>query len=290
MQVEQAEIDLHAGLREEQGVLFDTLGPNHCGEFSRFQDLPEDLLRTICETCMHGDIPELSYGSTTTPYILSHICSGLRYVVLTTPLLWATIHVNFESIPISRTRSQEQIYTIIAQRAVEWLERAGGLALTVIIQETNAHAARYRGVSSPAKILFDTLLSYSTRWKELRLISRGPTFPLSMIITRIAALTAAEVPLLESVSLSLNGLVLHDVLADNEILKIPTIRHVSMENSVKLSTVNWSVFTTVNTLWSRRPENEMTRILQETQFLNFCRTEVRREGENYVRDIYMPSP
>ena len=69
LQVEQAKIKLDR-LREERAAVLGTLADRD-RVFSPFRNLPEDVLREICIACLQGDIPELSYGHTPMPYILS---------------------------------------------------------------------------------------------------------------------------------------------------------------------------------------------------------------------------
>ncbi len=85
-------------------------------------------------------------------------------------------------------------YANSTQRAIEWLGRSGGLALTLII---DFHAGND---SNHYSALFDVLLDYSTRWKEIKFASYSPNLPIPMI--RIASLKAADLPLLQSVSLN----------------------------------------------------------------------------------------
>ena len=62
---------------------------------------------------------------------------------------------------------------------------------------------------------------------------------------RIAALTAADLPQLKSVSLCFEPeeSILNTELHESEFLKIPTLRHVSLINAVQMFTVNWAAIT-----------------------------------------------
>ncbi len=92
-QVEQAEIKLQR-LQEERVAILDTFA-DHNRVFSPFRNLPEDILREICVACVQGDsIPTLAYRTTSLPYKLGQICSGMRHIALTTPLIWAYVEID----------------------------------------------------------------------------------------------------------------------------------------------------------------------------------------------------
>ncbi|KJA19048.1 hypothetical protein HYPSUDRAFT_204958 [Hypholoma sublateritium FD-334 SS-4] len=161
--------------------------------------------------------------------------------------------------------------------ASTWFERAGGLDLTVSIADcTNMYAVCEDSRSHPSAILFDTLLSYSTRWKELRFDSRFGNVRSAPMI-RIAALTAVEVPLLQSVSFRLDDC-LHQnpPLHHSGLLKIPTLKCVKLEaRHMDMFTVDWANLTSITLRgildideWLSK--SDITRILQKTKCLVFC--------------------
>ncbi len=192
LQVEQAENKLHRLWEEEAAIL--EIFADHDRVFAPFRKLPEDILREICVASVQDKIPELCHDRNTMPYILSQICSGMRRVALTTPFIWASMLIHISRIYTTRPESHPEIYAIFAQKAIEWCERAGGIGLTVIVEDVRALFDSNGTESDPANILFDVLLSYSARWKEFRFTSCCPILPILM--SRIASLTAADVPML----------------------------------------------------------------------------------------------
>ncbi|KJA29540.1 hypothetical protein HYPSUDRAFT_221402 [Hypholoma sublateritium FD-334 SS-4] len=286
-QVEQAERKLER-LREEEAASLDTLAV-HRRIFSTFRILPEDVLREICVTCVEADMPTLSYLGIPLPYVLAQISSGMRRIVLTTPLIWTSVNIETGSL-YAHTRSSafyEQAYSLLARRASQWFERAGALALTVSFQDPSPRYGRLELQSSepdPSNILCDTFISYSTRWKEIRFNSRCRVLSAPMI--RIAALTAVDVPLLQSVSLHLDlrpNAVLH-----NSVLTIPTLKRVNLDTDViRKFTVNWGVLTSVTLRGRTSPfcysQREIARILQQTKCLVFCDIIVGHRPEEQSR-------
>ncbi len=202
--------------------------------------------RDICVACTVEDdiIPLLAYRHTPMPYILGQICSGMRHVALTTPLIWAKMQMHIGIVSYHNVTLPRAPYAILAKKAIEWFERAGGLALTVILLDSPLfYAVFYDRESHPARVFFDVLLSYSKRWKNFHFCSYRST--LSIPIIRIAALTAADLPLLQSVTLWFESSIPDPVLQTSELLKIPTLRHVMLENAFQMFTVNWAILTSV---------------------------------------------
>ncbi len=105
-------------------------------------------------------------------------------------------------------------------------------------------------------------------------------------MTRIAALTAVDLPLLQSVSLRFQGLRSNIVLHDSEILKLPTLRRVSLNNDSRMFTINWVILTSITLPCNTR--RQIWRILQKTPCLEFCDIVVPFSEELYAHEINLP--
>ncbi|KJA19056.1 hypothetical protein HYPSUDRAFT_44711 [Hypholoma sublateritium FD-334 SS-4] len=295
-QVEQAETKLQR-LREEEAAILETFA-DHRRVFSPFRNIPEDIIREICiQACVKGDIPKLSYPRNPSTYILAQICSGMRHIALTTPIIWASVHVEIRSYLFSGLIQYEKAYSALARRVSAWFQRAGGLGLTVSIEDSNIAYAVLEGFQSdPSTILFDALLSYSTRWKQLQFDSSCGSL-LSPLILRIAALTAVDLPLLRSVSFHLDCVNPDPPIDDSVLLKIPTLKRIKLETrNIRMFAVDWAILTSV-TLHGESssssvylPIIEVARILQQTKCLVFCDIAVRPSGlqEHYSNNINLP--
>ncbi|KJA19021.1 hypothetical protein HYPSUDRAFT_44691 [Hypholoma sublateritium FD-334 SS-4] len=278
LQVKQAENKLQR-LREEEAAIWETFA-DHRRIFSPFRNIPEDVLREICiQACMGGDIPALSYSKDTLPYVLAQICSGMRHIALTTPIIWASMHVEIGAFFCLGLRGYERVYSALARKASTWFDRAGGLGLTVSIVEYRDSYPKFDVQCDPSTILFDTLLSYSTRWKELKFDSHCDGV-LSAPMARIAALTAVDVPLLQSVSFVLEYFRQDPELYDSVLLKIPTLKHVKLETwNIQVFTVDWAILTSITlrgySYWpSSLSRGQLATILQQTKCLVFCDIDV----------------
>ncbi len=132
---------------------------------------------------------------------------------------------------------------MIARNIRQWFDKAGEKALTISIREIDASRHQY----DPTYILLDALFSYSARWKELHFDSSCDVA--AAPITRVAALTAADVPMLQSVSIRIDRRSItprHLILPKTTLLKIPTLKHLILETDIVTKfTVNWAALTSI---------------------------------------------
>ncbi|KJA19052.1 hypothetical protein HYPSUDRAFT_204962 [Hypholoma sublateritium FD-334 SS-4] len=291
-QVERAETKLQR-LHEEEAVILESFA-DHRRVSSPFRNIPEDVLREICIACVADDIPKLYYRArTASPYVLAQICSGLRNIALTTPRIWASMRVQLGGFDCDNPAGYDREYSILARRAIKWFGRAGKLALTVCIEDVRSAYANFEGADSGSIILFDALLSYSTRWEELRFNSNCTVACTPML--RIAALTAVDVPLLRSVSIHLDFLLSDPVFHDSKFLTIPSLKRVTLKvNTVQIVAFDWANLTSV-TLHGATPQHPslstgaIASILQQTRSLVFCDIAVGwNHSEHYHSTISLP--
>ncbi|KJA19002.1 hypothetical protein HYPSUDRAFT_908951 [Hypholoma sublateritium FD-334 SS-4] len=138
-------------------------------------------------------------------------------------------------------------------------------------------------------ILLHTLLGHSTRWREVELYASSLS---SRSMNRIATLTAADVPLLQSVSLRLDGDM--PVLHNSIFLTMPTLKHLALHTDhVPKFTVNWEILTSLTlhekSRSHRSSQGEIARTLQQTKCLRFCNIAVGRGSvQDYPGEINLP--
>ncbi len=270
-QVEQAEIKLQR-LRDEQVVILET-SKDHRRVLSTIRILPEDVLREICIDCVETSQPLLSYRHMPLPYVLAQVSSGMRRIVLETPIIWASMCVQIDSSCFGRFG--DQVCTMLAQRIRQWFDRAVGKDLNVSIHEIDTSSQEY----DPSCILLDALFSYSARWKELHFFCCDVV---AAHIMRIARLTAIDVPMLQSVSICTDRWSTtprHLTLSQSALLNIPTLKHLLLNtNIVAKFDVNWAALTSL-TLCAYRSDccysqNEIVNILRQTKCLMACNVHV----------------
>ncbi len=218
----------------------------------------------------------------------------MRQITLTTPIIWASMDVDIRQY-YSGTWLREQAYKALSRRVMEWFSRSGGMPLTLFIRDPSRGVFRSDTMKAhPADILLDALFSYSALWKNIHFDS-GCEY-ISIPILRILALKAADVPILQSITLRLESLIPSSVLSKIDFLQISTLRHVSLETQhVRQLPLNWSLLTSVslnaklyNHCYSK---HEIIQILQKTKFLVYFYIVVAwplPEDEIYLDKINLP--
>ena len=293
-QVEQAESKLR-DLREKEAAILE-MSEDHRRVLSVVRNLPEDVFREIFIACIEADMPTLSYLVTPLPYILAQISSGLRRIALATPAIWTSMDAQINPYHHEHEITNPQFYSILARKAREWFDQAGGLALTVFMGDPIPPYYQDRAEYGPSGIFFDTLFSYSVLWKELRFTSTCDIASANMI--RIAALTAVDVPLLQSVSLCLPRLLhqsQYSIFSNTVLLKTPTLKHVSLDVvHIRNFSANWGILTSIALRGKFRgsySKNELAKIFQQTKCLVSCDIVVgsnNSEEEHYLGKITLP--
>ncbi|KJA14219.1 hypothetical protein HYPSUDRAFT_49350 [Hypholoma sublateritium FD-334 SS-4] len=286
LQIEETENKLRRLCQEEAAIL--ETSANHRRVLSTVRNLPEDVLREICIACVDSEVnvPALFYGDTPLPYRLAQISSGMRHIALTTPLIWASmnIYMDYDCDPLDYT----QVCSILASRANRWFERAGGMALTVSITDTTYSYARFQDVQADSSnILFNTLFSYSTCWKRFRFESSCRdelAFPPIIDIRRVsAALSAADLPLLESITLRCECGI--SMFRNSPIFSIPTLRYLTLDTQ-------WDVWPDGAVISDRREEvssfDEIARMLRQTKRLVFCDIALAPGSMDSLGEINLP--
>lgn len=191
-QVERAEIKLQH-LREQEAAILQT-SKDHRRVLSAVRHIPEDVLLEIFIACVQDNIPSLLEYPLPLPWVLTQISSGMRQIALATPIIWTRMHI-----PLYFTTDGDKgkVYGVLARRVTRWFEQAHGLPLTLSLSDSRLQYDK----ADPSLILFDALLHYATQWQELQFESSSVN--VSTAMKCIAALTAADLPMLQSVTLDI---------------------------------------------------------------------------------------
>ncbi|KAJ7267396.1 hypothetical protein C8J57DRAFT_1327614, partial [Mycena rebaudengoi] len=152
----------------------------HLALVSPVRRLPDDIVREIFVGTLPSD-RNCVFSATEPPLLLGRICQTWRATALSTPRLWASLHI---AAPSSSPRL-EQVNGMVDT----WLSRSGALPLSLSIQARRRSA---RIVS----MLLETLIRYSTRWKHIKIV-----LPFDDSFEALSHLTTADVPILECVSI-----------------------------------------------------------------------------------------
>ncbi|KAJ7593242.1 hypothetical protein C8J56DRAFT_493915 [Mycena floridula] len=138
--------------------------------------LPEDMLREIFVNCLPSNKPA-AIAITDAPLLLGRICRSWREIALSTPGLWASIHVQFlhqfDSFRVQR----------LCDEAHAWISRSGTCPLTI--------GVTCRNDDPIANTFLQSLTELSRRWRSVD-IEAPARWMLSL-----ASLSKGDVPKLE---------------------------------------------------------------------------------------------
>ncbi|KAF8955981.1 hypothetical protein BDZ97DRAFT_1853913 [Flammula alnicola] len=165
--------------------------------------LPIDILQEIFCHCLPTEHNALM-SHHDAPVLLARICSSWRSIALSTPELWSSIHIPVP--PFSRSRFfyrnyDEEAYktdtiNLVAKRSAaarEWLARSCACPLSISLHDADASG----GNKTHCDALLAPFMPFSSRWKSLSLMTSA------INLKPVANLAAADVPLLESLTLTI---------------------------------------------------------------------------------------
>lgn len=292
-----AEIKLQSLYRSESRLY--RISEAYLQVLAPIRNVPEDVIRLIFIACV--DPKDLLSGPILSlyrplPYTLCQISSGMRRIALTTPEIWTTINISVKR-TLDCTQLNTWYYRKLAAKTRQWLDRAGSLPFSVFFTDTTpSYSGLTDAQSDPSNILFSTMLSYSPRWNRIQVESICEDALPSPFITRIAALTAVDIPLLESITLYLRcGL---HKLRNSPFLSVPTLRclqiYTDWNNNLDISnfSVNWSHLTSI-TIHGGKDNHvssvyKIGKILRETKRLVFCDIALNQGSVNVIGTVYLP--
>ncbi|KAG5649698.1 hypothetical protein H0H81_002438 [Sphagnurus paluster] len=174
--------------------------------------LPTELLQIIFLWCLPSRNSDRKI--TEAPLLLAHVCSTWRTLSLATPELWASLHIHAAFLQRPR-RAELSSY----KKALGiWLWRSGTRPLSISLIEEQSNFL----VMVP--YMLHDLREFSPRWKHLSLQLSEDGF------LHLPDLTAAQVPLLESIVIHASGSrpIIRGVA--KPFLTTPSLRTVSLHN------------------------------------------------------------
>ncbi|KAJ7047810.1 hypothetical protein C8F04DRAFT_22887 [Mycena alexandri] len=233
----------------------------HRAVLSPARKLHEDVVREIFVSCISSSRNGTMHPSHS-PLLLGQICSEWRNIALTTPQLWASLHV-----PIPPASRMEQISNLV----VTWLGRSGALPLSISITISQACTADRLASSKSVSNLLDILTSFSHRWKRVQFISPSSSFfyQPELLFTSLAKLFPESVPMLEEVTFDFYSYPMFD-LQSLPFLHAPGIRSVSfssMAANIQSLPLPWAVVTELQVGGTK---SSLLSVAAALQILNKC--------------------
>ncbi|KIM41467.1 hypothetical protein M413DRAFT_57011, partial [Hebeloma cylindrosporum] len=95
---------------------------------SPMRRLPTDILREIFYRCLHSTRNPI-ISATEAPMLLTRVCSLWRSVALTSPNIWAALHIPHPDLHKIVSEVMERRCQVVK----EWLERSGSCLLSLSI-------------------------------------------------------------------------------------------------------------------------------------------------------------
>ena len=232
-------------LNEENMALLEVTAPIRRG-LSPFRQLPEDVVRAIFVACLETR-RNPTMANTEAPVLLTQISRATRMIALTTPELWAAIHIpiiTFVPVAVEVVGDPaESIMTTWTEGVKEWLlQRSGNLPLHISVYENIEYGRMYRYINPEiTDVLIDVLVACSSRWKNVHFSCRPTT------ISHLSSLNNFDVPLLQSLTItSVADIEGEDNFwRDSNILKAPMLKRFRqlVSSTISIFPVDWGGLT-----------------------------------------------
>ncbi|KAF9534041.1 hypothetical protein CPB83DRAFT_845002 [Crepidotus variabilis] len=198
LEIEKLQNELNQKL-EEHAALDSQIAEYRALIKSPIRQVPEDILREIFVRCLPQD-HSAPMHSTYTPILLLRICSKWREIAISTPQLWASIHIPIpHATPYYYSQDEAEMddYHTKATETTKkratavdsWLARSGACPLDISLFSYGMIDSTY------CEEIFTVVRKYSMHWKKLDFVCPADCFK------TFASLSPSDVPLLESLTI-----------------------------------------------------------------------------------------
>ncbi|KAJ7665889.1 hypothetical protein DFH06DRAFT_1385592 [Mycena polygramma] len=145
--------------------------------------LPLDILQEIFIACLPTH-RNCVMSSSEAPVLLGRICSAWRAISLSTPRLWASLHVaepTFQSGLTDEALFQHKVAQRIEMTKI-WLGRSGSCPLSISLHSAPQYV-RLPDIASNSEQFIEALVLFASRWQQLNF-----TIPLSTVVETMSRL------------------------------------------------------------------------------------------------------
>ncbi|KJA14916.1 hypothetical protein HYPSUDRAFT_48769 [Hypholoma sublateritium FD-334 SS-4] len=244
-------------LNKEKAALLEASAPFRRA-LSPFRQLPEDVVRAIFVACLETRWNP-TMANTEAPVLLTQISRATRMIALTTPELWAAIHIPITiSVRPEVMDTAQSITTARAEGVEEWLlRRSGNHPLHISVNENSEHD----GTHALTSRIIDILMACCFRWKNVYFSCSSAT------LSRISSLSQFDIPLLESLAISswTDSDDEIDFWRNSDMLKSPALKRFRYlgRNAVLTFPVNWSNLTDLRFTANAGIMDNLARVLRQ---------------------------
>ncbi|KAJ7162278.1 hypothetical protein C8R46DRAFT_346944 [Mycena filopes] len=189
---------------------------SHRALISTPRRLPRDIIDEIFLACL-PTTRNATMSFKEAPLLLCRVCSAWRHIALSTPALWASLHIPFHFVLADERRMPA---------LVEWLERSGACPLSLsLVGDGSDHGWGESNIfleSEAVASLHELLASHAKRWRRVKLAEFYPG--------TLSQFVGTPAPNLED--LDIQGDLPLVLLAPDEIqlAKGPTLRKVTLHS------------------------------------------------------------
>ncbi|KAJ7457869.1 hypothetical protein FB451DRAFT_1274441 [Mycena latifolia] len=175
----------------------------HRALISPFRRLPLDVIQEIFMACTPTH-RNCVMSASEAPVLLGRICSSWRAISLSSPRLWARIHIVEPTLPwyTSPDALFEQKVVQRLEIAKTWLGRSGNCPLSISLESPVESASQLDEVQSPTprqlSLFLQALFPFASRWQHIHL-SISP-----FASQTLSYLTNKDVPILERLTINEN--------------------------------------------------------------------------------------
>ncbi|KAJ7162285.1 hypothetical protein C8R46DRAFT_955250 [Mycena filopes] len=225
----QKAIDKLAAERKTIGTFVDA----HKALTSPVRRLPLDIIEGIFIACLPTH-RNCVMSASEAPVLLGRICRAWRTISLSTPQLWASLHITHPSpeedsaIPTSLVAETAALRLAAAK---EWLRRSGqcALSLSYVVPRPSAPGTGAPSVPIQSQFL-QLIVQLAQRWQHIRFIPSGP---MDSETLGIHHLTDTDVPLLETLQIDSS---VADPAAPPTVVDFESLQSLGILRAARLST------------------------------------------------------
>ncbi|KAJ7689574.1 hypothetical protein B0H17DRAFT_1011977 [Mycena rosella] len=254
----------------EQRVELSDYVDAHRDLISPARRLPLDIIQEIFIACLPTH-RNCVMSAAEAPVLLGRICSSWRAITLSTPRLWASVHI-VEPLPhhegYSPAASTDKLEPRL-ETTRTWLGRSGQCPLSISLQ----FMAYPTDTPGPPNRFIQAVIPFASRWKHISFTM------LPSVLEALSHLTAEDVPILKSVDITIHGSPWDSVRWDIfQFLRGAEIDSFSISSSILIFAplelpLRWNRLTDISMMGT---QGEMSlQILSRCPQLRSCRFRVR---------------
>ncbi|KAJ7037446.1 hypothetical protein C8F04DRAFT_1092504 [Mycena alexandri] len=162
----------------------------HEALLSPLRRLPLDIIQEMFIACLPTH-RNCVMSAVEAPVLLGRICSLWRTVSLSTPRLWARLHIAEPKQP-GQTPTYEAQYAQQVANTIAWLGRSGICPLSISLEGSQYPPSSAAGSVSP---FVEVIVSHASRWQHIAITAS------SLALDTVFSLTDNDVPLLETLEI-----------------------------------------------------------------------------------------